>query len=87
VSRGGNAMCLYTVNELQVTEANKNQAYAVVSLSCDAVKVVYHSANVHRARFMDSLNAASASFAPSSGTATRGLGTATHTPMHGATHI
>ncbi len=42
ISRGGNAMVGYLINELQVVYANKNQAYAVISVSADAVRVDYY---------------------------------------------
>lgn len=40
LSRGGNALLAYTIQEIRVIEENKNQVYAVLSVSGDSAHVV-----------------------------------------------
>ena len=39
LSRGGNALIGYRLDEFRMIEENKNQAYSIISLSGDAVRV------------------------------------------------
>ena len=39
-SRGGNALMQFQLHDVNIIEQNKSQAYAIVALSGDAVKLV-----------------------------------------------